>query len=67
MPAKPDHVTPQEQGKKNTPIAPKPTASDVCYWNGQPYSVGAVVCSDHVRYRCIRTFDGTEWFPDGQC
>jgi hypothetical protein len=60
-PAKPTPVTPQEEGRRNSPIrteqgqAATPQVDEAfCYWNDKKYSVGAEVCDNHRLYRCMR-------------
>jgi hypothetical protein len=65
------HVDPQQEGLTNSPIAETESAgtnSPYCYWNGQPYTLGAYVCSGNQKMQCTRVADGPPfWINAGNC
>jgi len=68
-------VAPQDPTLDNSPVlrgeeADRAQASPhtfgtgaACKWNGQEYSDGGAVCSDHIRYKC---WNG-KWVEVGSC
>lgn len=52
-----------DKDKKTSPVRGA-YAKATCYYNGQQYSEGAVICADHRQLECWS--DGT-WFDKGAC
>ncbi|MDB5393511.1 MAG: hypothetical protein JWM91_1017 [Rhodospirillales bacterium] len=68
-----EDVGPQDPSKTNSPIENTPegegpqapsSVDTECYWNGQGYSVGAIICSAGTRLVC--QWSGV-WSPNGSC
>jgi hypothetical protein len=69
MPDQTEKVSNVDPTKRTSAINPHASAGSepsdvVCYWNGNPYSVGATVCDNHSLLRCEP--DGT-WSAVGTC
>jgi hypothetical protein len=64
------HVEPQEDNLRNSPVVEKEplaggnaAANAVCYWNGQAYSPGAMICSGGSVLQCS---DSGRWWSTGR-
>jgi hypothetical protein len=61
------HVGNIDLTKKTSRIAPEGEDSEEmasgCSFNGQAYGEGQVICTNHLRLRCVKG----RWSPDGSC